>query len=79
MSRDTSHVLPKSDMVGFDDYLKSKRTSFLNALKCKTGLILAKAAAMRINANVEPAFLAPPSAKRLSARRQMSFLCHMIL
>ena len=55
-----------------DDYFKSKRAAFLNGLKCKTGLILAKAAAMRINANVEPAFLAPPSAQRLSARRQMS-------
>ena len=31
-----------------DDYFKSKRATFLNALKCKTGLILAKAAAMRI-------------------------------
>ena len=36
-----------------DDYFKSKRAAFLNALKCKTGLILAKAAAMRINANLE--------------------------
>ena len=53
MSRDTSHVLPKSDMVGSDDYPKSKRTSFLNALKCKTGLILAKAAAMRIKSNID--------------------------
>ena len=43
-----------------DDYFKSKRAAFLNALKCKTGLILAKAAAMRINANVEPVYLAPP-------------------
>lgn len=31
-----------------DDCFKSKRAAFLNALKCKTGLILAKAAAMRI-------------------------------
>jgi hypothetical protein len=43
-----------------DDYFKSKRAAFLNALKCKTGLILAKAAAMRINAYLEPASLAPP-------------------
>ena len=33
-----------------DDYLKSKRAAFPHALTCKTGLILAKAAAMRINA-----------------------------
>ena len=52
-----------------DDYFKLKRDTFLNALKCKTGLILAKAAAMRINANLEPAYLAPPSAPRPSARR----------
>ena len=39
----------------------------------KTGLIFAKGAAMRINANLEPAYLTPPpSAQRLSVRRQMS-------
>jgi hypothetical protein len=52
-----------------DDYFKSKRAAFLNALKCKTGLILDKAAFMRINANLEPAYLPPP---RPSARRQIS-------
>ena len=35
-----------------DDYLKSKCPVFVNALKCKTRLILAKAAAMPINANI---------------------------
>jgi hypothetical protein len=42
-----------------DDYFKSKRASYLNALKCKTGVILAKTAAMRVT-NLEPAYLAPP-------------------
>jgi hypothetical protein len=55
-----------------DDYFKSKRAAFLTALKCKTGPILAKAASMRINANLEPAYLGPASVQRLSARRQMS-------
>ena len=38
----------------------SSRSAFLHALTCKTGLILAKAAAMRINAKLEPVCLAPP-------------------
>ena len=62
-----------------DDYFKSKRAAFLNALKCKTGLILAKAAAMRINATLEPAYLAPPSVHRLFARRQMSLNTRLVL
>ena len=35
-----------------DGYFKSMRAACLHALKCKTGLILAKAATMRINANL---------------------------
>ena len=50
-----------------DDYFRSKRAAFLNALKCKTGLIPAKAAA-----NLETACLAPPPAPRPSARCQIS-------
>ena len=56
----------------FHDYFKSERAAFLNGLKCKTGLILAKAAAMLINANIEPARLARPSAPRPSVRCPMS-------
>ena len=44
-----------------DGYLKSKRAAFLNALKCKKGLIPAKAAPMRINANWETPPLCPAS------------------
>ena len=55
-----------------DDYFKSKRASLLNALTCKAGRILAKAAAMRINANLEPAYLAPTSAQHPFARGKMS-------
>ena len=55
-----------------DDYFKSKRAAFLNALKCKTGLILAKAAAMHVSAILEPTYLAPSFAQPPSARRQMS-------
>ena len=46
--------------------------AFFYALKGKTGLILAKAAAMRINARLDPDYLAPTLPSPLSARLQMS-------
>ena len=58
-----------------DDYFKSKRPAFLNALKYKTGLILAKAAA--IIANLEPACLASPLPRVLL--RVAKSLCILLL
>ena len=53
------HILMATQPNISDDYFESMRASFLSVLKCKAGLILAKAAAMRINANLEPTYLAP--------------------
>ena len=55
-----------------DDYFKSKRAAFLHALECKTGLILAKAVAVRINANSGPAYLALLCPAPSSARGKVS-------
>jgi hypothetical protein len=51
-----------------DNFSKSKRAAFLNAFKCKTGLILDKATAMRINANLEPSSVGAPAPSLSSPR-----------
>jgi hypothetical protein len=54
-----------------DDFFKSKRAAFFNALKCKTGLILTKATAMHVNANLEPSSLGHPAPSRSFARHHL--------
>jgi hypothetical protein len=58
-----------------DDYFKSKRAAFLNALKCKTGLILAKSRCHGINASSDP--VCPPSVPRFL--RVAKCLCMLVL
>ena len=58
-----------------DDYFKSKRAAVLNALKCKTVLIFAKAASMRINADLEPAHLAPPLCRASFCVSPIVYVC----
>ena len=55
-----------------DNFFKSKRAAFFNALTCKMGLILDKATAMRINANLEHSSVGAHAPSRSSARRHLA-------